>query len=345
MPKIFISYRRQDSPYETVSISNRLASRFGRANVFLDIAAIPLGEKFREKIAQQVASCDYLIAVVGKSWLTINDQEGRRRLDNPDDFVRLEIKAALERNIPVIAVLLHNFPMPLKELLPPDLADLTERQAISVRPLADFDSDLDELVDRIDKEDKDRSKQQRAGFHRARRAGAPVLASALVITLGAYLLGHRSVRPDPGPNHANVSDVPQNLFSIPESFPDVKTSGLPPLTDRDRSKSAYKSSSLQIVNKTGTTIQLDLAYEPHDPENDRSRVSKYYHRLEGPIDKDGTWESTETDFGGPLHLSVYSYADQQWHPTNKWYDLQVVPSRTVVVHQTQIGFLCEVKIP
>src|SRR5947209_6983867 len=105
MPKIFISYRREDSTLFTGRIHDRLAPHFGRDCVFMDMDAIPFGVDFRKHLTDAVAGCDVLLAIIGDKWLTVS-QNGQRRLDDPRDFVRIEIETALMRGIPVIPVLL-----------------------------------------------------------------------------------------------------------------------------------------------------------------------------------------------------------------------------------------------
>jgi len=120
--QIFMSYRREDTAYAAGWLFDRLASHFGRGKVFKDVDSIELGDDFVEAITTAVESCDVLLAVIGDQWLTITDQAGRRRLDNPDDFVRLEIEAALTRNVRVIPVLVEGARMPHADELPASLA-------------------------------------------------------------------------------------------------------------------------------------------------------------------------------------------------------------------------------
>src|ERR1700738_2376539 len=102
--QIFISYRREDSSAWAGRLFDHLSNHFPSNEIFMDVNSIDLGEDFVKTIEGTVGSCDVLIAVFGKGWLTSCDQEGQRRLDNPEDFVRIEIGAALERNIRVIPV-------------------------------------------------------------------------------------------------------------------------------------------------------------------------------------------------------------------------------------------------
>jgi hypothetical protein len=145
---VFISYRREDSGGYAGRIFDRLVSRLGRENVFFDVDAIPLGRDFVEVLTENIGRCDALLAVIGKNWTTIADAEKRRRLDDPRDFVRIEVEAALSRNVPVIPVLVDGAKMPLAEDLPEGLKALPRRQAIEIS-LARFDTDAECLTDAL----------------------------------------------------------------------------------------------------------------------------------------------------------------------------------------------------
>src|SRR5215213_4899040 len=110
--RIFLSYRRDESAYPAGWLYDRLANRYGGGQVFKDVDSIRLGDDFVEVITRAVGSCDVLLALIGDEWLTITDEHGRRRLDDPGDFVRLEIEAALARNVRVIPVLVDGARMP-----------------------------------------------------------------------------------------------------------------------------------------------------------------------------------------------------------------------------------------
>ena len=148
--RIFISYRREETAYPAGWLYDRLADHYGAGQVFKDVGAIELGDDFVEVISTAVGSCDVLLALIGEEWLTITDQHGRRRLDNPDDFVRLEIEAALERNVLVIPILVDGARMPHADELPDSLARLVRRQALELSP-SRFDFDLGRLLRVLDK--------------------------------------------------------------------------------------------------------------------------------------------------------------------------------------------------
>ena len=110
----------------------------------MDVDTIEPGEDFYEAIVEAVSSCDVLISLIGERWLDATDRHGNRRLEKPNDFVRLEIATALARKIRVIPVLLHGATMPLHQELPENLASLARRNALEIRH-ASFDNDVAKL--------------------------------------------------------------------------------------------------------------------------------------------------------------------------------------------------------
>jgi uncharacterized protein YqcC (DUF446 family) len=130
--QIFISYRREDSSPWAGRLSDRLSNHFPSKQIFMDVDSVDLGEDFVKTIEGTVGSCDVLIAVIGKGWLTSCDQEGQRRLDNPEDFVRIEIATALKRDIRVIPVVVDGVSMPRSRDLPDDLKALARRNALQL---------------------------------------------------------------------------------------------------------------------------------------------------------------------------------------------------------------------
>ena len=111
-PKLFISYRRDDSAGYSGRVHDHLQREFGSNLLFMDVDSIPLGVNFNKVLVEEVAKCDVLLAVIGPDWLDARDEKGHRRLDNPDDFVRIEIGTALKRGIPVIPILLQGTRVP-----------------------------------------------------------------------------------------------------------------------------------------------------------------------------------------------------------------------------------------
>ena len=147
--RIFISYRREDTAYPAGWLFDRLTVHFRGGQVFKDVDSIELGDDFVETITRAVGSCDVLLALIGNEWLTVTDADGRRRLDRPDDFVRLEIETALTRNIRVIPILIDDASMPRADALPSSLAGLVRRQALELSPNR-FDYDTSRLLKVLD---------------------------------------------------------------------------------------------------------------------------------------------------------------------------------------------------
>jgi TIR domain-containing protein len=130
--QIFISYRRGQDSWVARSLYDRLIARFDSKQIFIDVNGIDPGEEFPKVIEKMVGECGVLIAVIGARWLTSTDKQGGRALDNPKDFVRMEIGTALRRDIRVIPVLVDGASMPLATDLPDDLKQLVRRQALRI---------------------------------------------------------------------------------------------------------------------------------------------------------------------------------------------------------------------
>src|SRR5262245_7900283 len=143
--KIFVSYRRDDSAGHAGRVTDRLEREFGRDLLFMDVDGIPLGVNFVKVLNEEVAKCGALLAVIGPNWLDVRDDDGNRRLDNTNDFVRIEIAAALQRDIPVIPILLDGARMPRASQLPDDLRELASRNGLDVRH-ASFHTDMEKLI-------------------------------------------------------------------------------------------------------------------------------------------------------------------------------------------------------
>ena len=129
--KIFISYRREDSAPHALSIGQYLEHEFGRRNVFIDVDMYA-GAKFPVVLEQRLAACKVMLALIGPHWLNARDEEGHLRLDNPEDWVRLEIASALKRGITVVPVRVGGAELPKKANLPADIRGLLDHQAATV---------------------------------------------------------------------------------------------------------------------------------------------------------------------------------------------------------------------
>jgi hypothetical protein len=147
--KIFISYRRSDSSESAGRLFDRLVEAFGRDAVFKDVDSIPLQTRFSDFIKTWLEQATLVVVVIGPDWLNITGADGQRRLDDPEDLVRLEILTALSLGIPLIPVLVRNASMPAAAQLPECLLPLTRWNGHLARPDPDFHSDVDKLIGNI----------------------------------------------------------------------------------------------------------------------------------------------------------------------------------------------------
>ncbi len=129
MPSIFISYRREDSAGWTGRLAERLRQQFGAESIFMDIDTIQPGTDFTEALRSAVGACDVLLAMIGPEWSIIKNAEGQIRLEDPNDWMRIELMTALSRNIPIIPVLVGGASLPKTSALPDDLRKLFHYQS------------------------------------------------------------------------------------------------------------------------------------------------------------------------------------------------------------------------
>lgn len=178
MPRYFISYRRDDAPGEAGRLADQLRARVGDERVFIDVDAIRAGDDFAQVIDRELANCSAMLVLIGRTWAQGVDAAGRCRLDDPQDFVRLEVETALRRNVRVVPVLVRGAVLPKPDVLPPALHPLLRRQAFE---LADthFRSDVDRLIAALE-----------GRRHRARWAGVAI--AVLALALGGLVLDNRS---------------------------------------------------------------------------------------------------------------------------------------------------------
>jgi TIR domain len=148
MRRIFISYRRDDSAADmTDRVYEHLARRWPR-RVFMDIDSLKAGDLFANKIDENLQNCVVMLVMMGHYWASLTDEQGARRIDNPGDYPRMEVAAALKRGIRVIPVLSGNTPLPKREELPSEIAGLVDRQVLRLSR-EDFDADMKRLMSSV----------------------------------------------------------------------------------------------------------------------------------------------------------------------------------------------------
>jgi hypothetical protein len=148
MGGIFISYRRDDSRHAAGRLWDRLQQAYGPEQLFMDVDNVAPGLDFVRVLSEQVAACAAMLVIIGPNWLDVRDEDGARRLDNPYDFVRIEIEAALARDVRVIPVLVDGARIPRDDVLPEALRPLARRQAVRLTH-EQFGADASQLVEAL----------------------------------------------------------------------------------------------------------------------------------------------------------------------------------------------------
>jgi TIR domain/Concanavalin A-like lectin/glucanases superfamily len=220
MTSVFVSYRRDDSRHQAGRLYDHLVEKFGKEHVFKDVDSIPLGSDFREILTERVGGCDVFLAVIGDTWLTAVGPSGTRRLDEPGDFVRIEIEAALARSIPVIPVLVGNASVPRPEELPDSLRELAYGNGLPVRPNPDFEHDVKRLIRGINAAV---SSTPETSNWRSRRVGLAACAAVLGVLLLSAIVYVTSKR-----SHSGLDgDAPKGATGkeTPETAPPLLGSG------------------------------------------------------------------------------------------------------------------------
>lgn len=145
MGNIFVSYRRSDSEGHAGRLFRDLCDHFGKHRVLIDVVGMEKGRDFRRTIEQRLETSNVLLAIIGKTWVSVQDPSGHRRLENPSDLVRLETATALRKDIAVIPVLVGGAVMPREAELPDDLKNLAYRDGVEITH-ARWDSDVQHLI-------------------------------------------------------------------------------------------------------------------------------------------------------------------------------------------------------
>lgn len=148
MDSVFINYRRDQTAGEARALHDELSERLGDGQVFMDVDDIELGRDFREVLSQRLAGAKVMLALIGRDWLEARDAAGARRIEQPGDFVRIEIATALQQGLQVVPVLLQGAQMPASEKLPEDLRELSFRNGFSLSH-ATWKSNVGDLVRRL----------------------------------------------------------------------------------------------------------------------------------------------------------------------------------------------------
>ena len=215
-PRVFVSYRRDDAAAHAGRLYDALAASFGAGNVFMDVDAIGLGSDYRETIDGALESCDAAIALIGRGWLPAVDDEGRRRLDDPTDVLRMELEQALTHDLVVIPALVGGAALPDEEDLPASLAPLVRRQGIELRD-STWRDDVGRLLRRLETITSPPEEERAPGRHRRWVVLGAVAVALVVAAVAAALLlrdGDDGSGGGPGAN-PSATDLQELLAAVP----------------------------------------------------------------------------------------------------------------------------------
>ena len=190
--KVFISYRRHDDPGFTGRLHDHLIGRYGPENVFLDVDAIPPGVEFEALLTDWINQSDVLLVMIGKDWLREGSPNSGRRIDNPADFVRKEIEAALAAGISILPVLVNGAVFPPPEAMPASLKPLARWNAIQLTH-GQFRSDVARLMAALDSILKNASARRQQSEKKARKEAATLRVASLLGTVPDFLVASNNV--------------------------------------------------------------------------------------------------------------------------------------------------------
>lgn len=273
MGAIFISYRRADSEGQAGRLFKDLCEHFGKAAVLFDVVGMPKGMDFRQTIEHRLGASGVLLAVIGKTWVTVTDDGGRRRLDDPRDLVRLEIASALRKGIPVIPVLVSGARMPDEKDLPADLKDLVFRDGVELTH-ARWDADVRLLIEALvplvpEAKGLGHWLRQNAGL-----TAAGVLAVCGLAGAGVYVASRAPVdtaqpaeskpqpRPEPPKPQASVASQPEQSPSSaarPDTAPSqaAAPTSAPASSAKPPGDKASSVRATSLAMKRGEAAKLD----------------------------------------------------------------------------------------
>ena len=180
--EIFISYRRDDSKWSARALHEHLVSHFGVARIFIDVDGILPAQDFAQEIEKQIVSSEVLLVIIGPLWISLTDDQGKRRLDNPQDYVRMEIRTALLRKVQLMPILVDGATVPKVHELPDDIKPLVQRNALEINNDR-FSVDSARLVVAI----KQILKKGRGRRRLRQTVGIAIFCTVLVLFLGTGL--------------------------------------------------------------------------------------------------------------------------------------------------------------
>eukprot|EP01041_Mallomonas_annulata_P019814 gene19814-39325_t len=263
--KIFISYRRSDSTKDARAVYERLRREFGEQRVFIDFEGIAPGEDFVDLLERNLDGCEVLVALIGPGWADARTEKGDRRLHDAEDFVRIELRAALTRGIKVFPVLVDGAIPPRADQLPNDLQPLVRRQAIRL-DYTKFEADVTQLVKAIRAE----------SGRRDRRLLPFAIGALLVVAIGTASLLNM---PDPVLPNGGLNQVQPPSQPV-ETERQGSSSPIPP-TENATPSSAGTMLALKEANLLNSVGDRTLEGWLNDPDRHYLRLAEGCLKLIG----------------------------------------------------------------
>jgi hypothetical protein len=276
--KIFINYRRGDEPGFTQALLGRLEQAFPAERLFIDVDNIPPGEDFVRMLESQVAQCDAMLTVIGNNWLDAIDERGGRRLDDPHDFVRIEIESALKLGKRVIPVLVHQARMPYPDELPEAIRPLSQRNAVRLTHER-FRSDVQGLIKALQGAIEDVASRRSSAVGASGRAVKPLeppssrRALAALGVLGVVLIGAAGIwlaYPKLTPPPHETAPVPP--ISAPAAVVQVSPPPPPPAVQPAPAQDQASAAPVQPASSVAAPPSQSAAATPPEPGLDASRI-------------------------------------------------------------------------
>lgn len=215
MSTVFISYRRKTAAGEARALFNDLVAKLGKSSVFMDVHSIALGRDFRSVLHNTLESCDLMLVVIDKNWVQDKDEQGRTRLNDPKDFVRMEVEAALKRDIVVTPVLVQGASMPTASELPPEIADLAYRSGFELSHTR-WESDFEEMMRRLNLKRPQPPKPP--GILRWFIGGVAIMVAATAVIVSLTAKSTKGPPADSGVVEGPKIDLVPNAPPVPDPF-------------------------------------------------------------------------------------------------------------------------------
>jgi hypothetical protein len=313
--KIFISYRREDTAGYAGRLKDALSQHFGEDRVFMDVDSIGYGADFVEVVEKAVSSCQILLAIIGKRWLDVTDKNGQRRLDNPQDLVRVEVETALKRGIKVIPTTVQDAAMPTADVLPEPLGKLARRNAIELSDNR-WKYDVSLLIETLEKElgvePKPKPTPPRPWLKIALIAVAAII---LIGVVGFGVIGYFSTSPGSkttplnnnggNSNNGNATSQPDPTGATKFYEGRINNEQISLRLKRDGQSLSgtitnYSTRNTEIQVKGHIDDAQNIVLQELDP-NTGKQTGLYKGKLTGDV-IDGTWTMPDGSGKSPFHL-------------------------------------------